>query len=209
MVKKRIPGIRLRECGEPLVDIKLVCPQVIIRLDSDRRPRTAYVRRGVARKVKQALRYLPKGMTFVIRDAWRPMEVQEQILRTFISKFYRLHPEWTLVQARKEACKYVADAYGPYASGHMTGAAIDMRLWKNGQRLPMRSWNLSYQENAHPYPKKLAPFLRRNRKILYDALRKAGFSQCHNEFWHWSYGDVHWARRTGRKVAIYGVVNKR
>jgi D-alanyl-D-alanine dipeptidase len=35
----------------------------------------------------------------------------------------------------------------------------------------------------------------------------AGFSNCYDEWWHWSYGDAGWACRLGHSHAIYGLVS--
>ena len=32
----------------------------------------------------------------------------------------------------------------------------------------------------------------------------AGFTNCYDEWWHWSYGDAGWACRLGHAHAIYG-----
>ena len=50
--------------------------------------------------------------------------------------------------------------------------------------------------------------LQRNRRIMFDALTTAGFSNAPNEFWHWSYGDIQWAKRSKKKTAIYGVIER-
>ena len=205
MPQKNNSRISIKECGEPLVDIKKYCPGIVVRLDSDttRSNRTAYLRRTVARKLGQAQKLLPREMKFVLRDAWRPVALQKKIMQEFIDRFLKNNPSWSIRRAKAEAEKYVADTKGEKASGHLTGGAVDVRLM-----IPMRSWKLTYQENSEPYQPKLPKYIQRNREIMYQVLRKVGFSQCHNEFWHWSYGDTHWARRTGEKVAIYGVVKK-
>ena len=129
-------------------------------------------------------------------------------MRGFEKRFRRQHPSWTAERVRIEAGKFVAAAHGRFASGHMTGGAVDLRLIKHGRRVPMRTKRLTYQENADPHHPKLPTYLLKNRQIMYEAMLKAGFSQCCNEFWHWSYGDVHWAKRMGRKIAIYGITHK-
>jgi len=200
--------MKLIECHEPLVDVRRACPGVVIRLNKERRSeKTAYVRKSVALMLNRAKMLLPRGMTFVIRDAWRPAEVQEKIMQDFVIMFRRKHPTWTAARACREADKFVAAAKGPKASDHMTGGAIDVRLLKHGKLLPMRSWKLSYQENAEPYQPKLPKHLQANREIMFNALRSVGLSQCRNEFWHWSYGDTQWAQRTGEKVAKYGIIS--
>ncbi len=199
-------AIKVKECGEPLVDVKKICPQVKVYLGKDKPLAKAFLRKSVAVMIKNAQRLLPKGMTFIIRDAWRSRDEQIEIQRGFVERFSTMHPEWSAKRVLQEVAKFVMPTTGPNVSGHMTGGAVDLRLWKNGKRVPMRSWKLTYQENAEPHQPKLPKHLQRNREIMYRALSQAGLSQCHNEFWHWSYGDTHWAQRHGNKVAIYGVV---
>ena len=70
----------------------------------------------------------------------------------------------------------------------------------------MKSARLSYQENAKSIQPKLPKYITNNRKIMFNALRRAGLSNVQNEFWHWSFGDIGWARRSKQKYAIYGVI---
>ncbi len=189
--------IKIKECGEPLVDIKKLCPDLVIDLDPRRTKKTAYLRKAVAEMVCRAKSHLPEGMTFVINDAWRPQYVQEKIFQGFAKRF-----------TVKEAEKYVAPFKGKYVSGHMTGGAVDLRLWRNGRKVPMKSSKLTYQENAKSFQPKLPSYIQKNRQIMFNALRKAGLSNLSKEYWHWSYGDIWWARRKKKKIAIYGVVEK-
>ncbi len=136
-------------------------------------------------------------MTFIIESAWRPQYLQKKIFQQFEKRF-----------TIKEAGKYVAPFKGRYASGHMTGGAVDLRLWRNGRKVPMKSSKLTYQENAKSFQPKLPSYIQKNRQTMFNALRKAGLSNFSREFWHWSYGDIWWAKRNKKKIAIYGVVNK-
>ena len=43
---------------------------------------------------------------------------------------------------------------------------------------------------------------------MFSALKKVGLSNCSNEYWHWSYGDIQWAKRNQKKIVIYGVIKK-
>lgn len=88
----------------------------------------------------------------------------------------------------------------------MTGAAVDLRLMKNGRKMPMKSKKLSYQENAQSVQPKLPKYIQRNRQIMFRALKKAGLTNYSQEYWHWSYGDIQWAKRNKKKKAFYGVV---
>ncbi|MBI3671473.1 dipeptidase, partial [Candidatus Azambacteria bacterium] len=49
----------------------------------------------------------------------------------------------------------------------------------------------------------------KNREIMFKVLRGAGLSNYPKEFWHWSYGDVWWAKRNKKKIAIYGLAKNK
>jgi len=202
--------IQIKECNEPLVDIKKACAGALISLNSRRmkKEKTAYLRKIVAQMLCKAKKNLPKGMTFVIRDAWRPQYVQKDIFEWFTKDFQKKYPSWPKAKIFKETKKYVAPAEGKRASGHMTGGAIDLRLIKNGRKVPMRSSKLTYQENAQSVQPKLPKYIQKNREIMFNALKQAGLTNYPKEFWHWSYGDIQWARRNNRKTAIYGVITE-
>ncbi|MBI3671774.1 hypothetical protein HY249_03200, partial [Candidatus Azambacteria bacterium] len=143
-------AIQIKECNEPLVDIKKICPSVVVFLgkESTGKERKAFLRKTVAKMIRNAKKKLPKGMTFIIRDAWRPQHLQEEIFHQFVSRFSEKYPNWPKKRVVREVKKYVAPHDGKYVSGHMTGGAVDLRLLKHGRRVPMRSSKLSYQENA-------------------------------------------------------------
>ncbi len=202
--------INIKECNEPLVDVKKICPNVKINLGRERmkKEKTAYLRKTIAEMILLAEKELPKGVIFIINDAWRPQYVQEEITRYFIKNFTKKYPNWPREKIIKEVEKYVAPPSGKYASGHMTGGAVDVRLFKNGKKIPMKSSKLTYQENAKSFQKKLPQYIQKNRSIMFTALKKAGFSNYPKEYWHWSYGDIWWAKRNKKKTAIYGVIEK-
>ena len=51
----------------------------------------------------------------------------------------------------------------------------------------------------------LSPEAQQNRDILLHTLLGVGFSNCRDEWWHYSYGDAGWAVRTERNECIYGL----
>lgn len=202
--------IIVKESGELMVDVKKACPGLTIDLWKKRikKEKTAYLRKTVADKLNLAKSYLPSNMTFIIGDAWRSQKIQKAILKRFERKFRSEHPEWPAERVKEEVNTYAAPAEGEIVSGHMTGGAVDLRLcWKNGKKAPIKSKKLSYQENANPKQKNLAKNILRNRKIMQRALKKAGLSNNPHEYWHWSYGDYGWAKREGKKKAIYDVIS--
>ena len=43
--------------------------------------------------------------------------------------------------------------------------------------------------------------------MLHDAMVSVGFSNCRDEWWHYSYGDAGWAVRVGEQHCFYGKVD--
>jgi D-alanyl-D-alanine dipeptidase len=202
--------ISIHECGEPLVDLRKACPGVVIDLGRERmeKEKTAYLRKTVAEMINRARWELPKGMTFIIRDAWRPRHVQKDIFDAFTDRFQARNPEKPLEEIREDVKQFVAPFDGPNVSGHMTGGAVDLRLWRNGKRIPMRSKDLTYEENALSIQPKLQRYLQKNRELMFHVLEKAGLTNYPKEFWHWSYGDYWWAKRHGKDEAVYGLIDR-
>jgi D-alanyl-D-alanine dipeptidase len=62
-------------------------------------------------------------------------------------------------------------------------------------------------QSAPTYVYGLMPEAQRNRTVLVEAMLGAGFSNCRDEWWHYSYGDAGWAVRTGRKRCFYGLTD--
>lgn len=202
--------IMIVEKNEPLVDIKKYCPGVIINMNKERlkKEKTLYLRKSVADKINEAKKYLPENVTFIVGEAWRSQKYQKNIYNGFIRRFTKKYPDWSKDRIIKEVDEYAAPYKGKEVSGHMTGAAVDIRLYSNGKKVPMKSSKLSYQENSKSIQPKLPKYIKRNRKILFNALAKAGLSNYSNEYWHWSYGDIWWAKRNKKKTAIYGPIYK-
>lgn len=197
--------------NEPLVDVTKHCPGIKVQLDKRRMKveKTALVRLTVAKKLHQAQKLLPRGMNFIIRDAWRPAYIQAGIYYDFVSKAKKRFPGHSEKETLAKINKFVAPWKGDNVSGHMTGGAVDIRLiGKNGKRIPMISRKLAYVENSQPIQLKLPKYIQANRKIMADALTRVGFYNNSAEYWHWSYGDFYWAKYTGNRV-IYGRADKK
>lgn len=200
--------ISICDNNEPLVDISKVYPRLVLNKSSITFKELGhfYTRETVAKMISKAKSFLPKGITFKVNDAWRPEHIQKRFFTIYKIRFAKLHPSWSKARILAEVKKYVDPYKGNYASAHLTGGAVDITLWKGGRRLPMESSKLSFKENARTLQPKLPSYIQENRKILIDALTKAGLSNNPKEYWHWSYGDIRWAKREGKKVAIYDVV---
>ncbi|HOJ22442.1 MAG TPA: M15 family metallopeptidase [Armatimonadota bacterium] len=194
----RVP---LRECGEPLVDIRRYCPGVRIS-----RKAIPFLREQVAEMLRAAQAALPAGYRLWVRTALRTLEMQREMYDRNFERIRQEHPTWSYATLRRATNRFFAPVDQKAPPGHCTGAAVDVYLLTPSGHLadlrsPFTGW-----EGAPTWIEGLRPSAQRNRGILLDAMLGAGFSNCRDEFWHFSYGDAAWAVRTGQDHCIYGLV---
>lgn len=94
------------------MDLRKACPGVVIDLGRERMEKegTAYLRKTVAEMINEALWHLPQGMTFIIRDAWRPQQVQKDIFDLFVGRFSERDPS----KSKEEIVKSVGEFVAPF-----------------------------------------------------------------------------------------------
>ena len=193
--------VRERERGEPLVDIRRHCPGVRVA-----RKCLPYLRETVADKLSAAQAALPAGYKLRITTALRTKETQRKLFDTYFAQLKEKHPEWSYTTLRRQTCRFFAPYDQPAPPGHCTGAAVDVHLLlPSGRpaelRKPLTGWKAA-RSLAHGLSERSV----RNREILFAAMLTAGFSNCSEEFWHYSWGDAGWAVRVGEKTCRYGAV---
>ena len=72
-------------------------------------------------------------------------------------------------------------------SGHTRGSTVDLTLIKkDGSFVDMGGTFDLFSEISHPDYKKLSKRQKQNRKILHDAMIKAGFRGIDSEWWHFT-----------------------
>ena len=72
-------------------------------------------------------------------------------------------------------------------SGHTRGSTVDLTLIKkDGSYVDMGGTFDLFSDISHPNYKKLTKEQKRNRKILHDAMIKAGFTGIESEWWHFT-----------------------
>lgn len=191
-----------RENGEPLVDLRQVAPSLLAM-----RPGTlTWCRQTVAEMAEQAARALPRGLKFGYSEAWRPLVRQTLIYDAMWNWLAEARPGLDRVTMRRIVCKWVAPVDQKAPPGHCTGAALDLYLL-DSQNEPMDVISPFSRFQAGPtYVYGLTEDAQRNRDLLVNTLLEAGFSNCRDEFWHYSYGDAGWAVRTGQSTCHYGLV---
>ena len=75
-------------------------------------------------------------------------------------------------------------------SGHSRGSTVDLTIIKkDGTFIDMGGTFDLFSEISHPDYKKLTKEQKKNRKILHDAMIKAGFIGIDSEWWHFTLKD--------------------
>ncbi len=184
---------------EPLVDVRLHCPEVVW---TERI--CPYLRLTVAEMVNRAQASLPAGYRLRAGTALRTLSMQSGGWDGYFRRMQEEHPTWPLSALRRATNKYFAPYDQKAPPGHCTGGAIDVGINDpDGNALdmiaPTKGW-----EAAYTWSDLLSPEAKANRMRMIEAMLGAGFSNCRDEYWHYSYGDSAWAVRVGERECPYG-----
>jgi zinc D-Ala-D-Ala dipeptidase len=196
----RVPTV---ENGEPLVDLRSECPELAITACP------TFARVSVARMLNAAQTPLPTGHRIRVSTALRTLEQQSEGYWKHFEKLKSDHPEWPLAILRREANKFWHPPDTRAVPGHCTGGAVDVTiLGPDGEPLDMTSPRREGRDTTPTYSADLTDGARADRELLIRVMTEAGFTNCYDEWWHWSYGDAGWACRLGRSHALYGLVQE-
>lgn len=200
-----------------------------------------YVRKTVGTKLQQVDAFLqPFGLQLHILDAYRSLECQQALWNYFWDLAGRMLPKPTDEQRRTFAVRYCSDPrpFDPARTEtwppHLTGGAVDLTLKRRstGELLFMggifddasevshtdyfevRSSSAAGSGSAQPLNSSDREALR-NRRILYHAMARFGFSNYAFEWWHFDWGNPFWAMDEGAKdhgkaapAAFYGPIRE-
>lgn len=195
---KRIFDVPCIDNNEKYISLREIHKNIIIDESrsqiSNKSDYFCYARETVAKKLIEALDYLPMGYQFLIKEAYRPLSQQKKSFEETLNTYKLQFPEKNDTEIYDLTSQYVAPVD---VAGHPTGGAIDITLFKDGIELNMgteynasavESQNRSYLDSPD-----ISESEKINRNILAEALEKVGFINYPTEWWHWSYGDRYWA----------------
>ncbi|HRI45069.1 MAG TPA: M15 family metallopeptidase [Fimbriimonadaceae bacterium] len=191
-----------RESGEPLVHLAEASPSAVIL-----RPTVIpYLRESVARMLESACLALPAGYRLGVIDAWRPLIRQRRIYEWMTSCVLEVWPDLPHAAVRRRVNRFVAPWNRKAPPGHCTGGAVDVFLvGPDGEQVDV-SAPFGRFRAAATYTLGLDRDALRHREMMIEAMLGAGFSNCRDEFWHYSFGDAGWAVRAGLRDCPYGIV---
>ncbi|GAA4564902.1 M15 family metallopeptidase [Planotetraspora kaengkrachanensis] len=202
----RVTSIPVRECGEPLADVRgrlRVDPRL-----ADPEGAYAHLRQGVLTRLEDAQSRLPGGFHIVVVEGYRPVSLQRRYFEDYKAELRMTFPDMSEEALHVAASRYVSPIE---VAPHTAGAAVDLTMCDDdGVELDMGT-----AVNANPEQSDgacytaatgIGPDARQNRKVLGVALEAAGLVNYPTEWWHWSYGDRYWAMTRHAGAALYGPV---
>lgn len=191
-----------KDNGEPLVDIRKASPSVLVK-----RPQVIpFLREHVAALLQAAAQALPDGYRLEAIECWRPIARQRRIYEWHFEAARIAFPDRPYAALRKTVNRFVAPISEKAPPGHCTGAAVDVFLVDEKED-PLDMTSPFDRFGAAPtYALGLSPEAQMARTILVDTMLGAGFSNCRDEWWHYSWGDAGWAVRLGYPTCVYGLI---
>ncbi|MES1228231.1 MAG: M15 family metallopeptidase, partial [Armatimonadota bacterium] len=189
--------------GEPLVLLEEVCPSVVILRTSV----IPYLRKSVATMLEQAAQKVGPDFKIGVVDAWRPFQRQVRIYEWMWQNLVEAKPDLPYAARRRTICRFVAPIDQKTPPGHTTGGAVDVWLLTPDGETADTTSPFARLDGAPTYVYGLKPEAHANRMRLVEAMLSSGFSNCRDEWWHYSYGDAGWAVRTGLTECFYGRID--
>ncbi|GAB3443159.1 M15 family metallopeptidase [Streptomonospora sediminis] len=197
-----VSDLPVRECGEPLVDLRSLGIHCMNPDDTA----GMRVRSSLGARLREAQDALPAGLRFGVAQGHRSPEDQHAIITAYTDTLRRLHPEKGAAEIERLSSRFVAPIG---VAPHVAGAAVDLTLVDADRRplwmgtaidaTPEESDGACYFDAPG-----LDPLARDNRAILAEALEGRGLVNYPTEWWHWGYGDRYWAYATSSPYALYG-----
>lgn len=157
------------------------------RIDGYKAPR-AYMTKEALKALSIAAEDLRKqGYRLLIWDSYRPQKAVDNFVKWINNpkdkgdkSFYPKLKKSDLLKGQ-----YIMEK-----SGHTRGSTVDLTLIKkDGSFVDMGGTFDLFSEISHPDYKKISRAQKKNRKILHNAMIKAGFVGIDSEWWHFTLKD--------------------
>lgn len=157
------------------------------KIEGYKAPR-AYMTKKALAALKIAADDLRKqGYRLLIWDSYRPQKAVDNFVKWINDPN---DPGDKSFYPKLEKSDLIAGVYIMPKSGHTRGSTVDLTIIrKNGGFVDMGGTFDLFSEVSHPDYKKLTKKQKKNRKILRDAMVKAGFKPLDSEWWHFTLKD--------------------
>ena len=193
-----INEIRVTENDDPMV--QLLADEGLVKTDGN----AYFGRKGMIERLLKAAKVVSeKGYRLHIYQIYRSPETQTNRRNELYEQLKQKYPDYD----ETEILRLLNIGIAGVGGGHQTGGAVDLGLCdKEGRELDMGTQYSEHNQKTKTRCIALTDEQRRNRRILVDAMQRAGFVNYPAEWWHFSYGDKMWAAYSNRKSALYDIV---
>ncbi len=199
--KSELYKIDVIENNEPLGEI---IESNRLQLLKEHKYLSPYLRKTVRDMLYRAASNLPENYKLLVVTAHRPLWMQEELYRQRVWQMTLKHPFLKMFKPAEFKRRVGLYTAPPGGSSHQCGAATDVTVIDDsGNRLDMGATLTDFGEKCHTDTDLISEQQKQNRAILFNAMTKAGFINYPLEWWHYSFGDRHWAAYTGSATCQY------
>lgn len=157
------------------------------RINGYKAPRAYMTKKALAALAKAAEDLRKQGYRLLIWDAYRPQKAVDNFVAWINNPS---DPGDKSFYPTLEKSNLLAGNYIMAKSGHSRGSTVDLTIIKkDGGFVDMGGTFDLFSEISHPDYKKISKKQKKNRKILHDAMVKAGFVGLDSEWWHFTLKD--------------------
>ncbi len=192
--------VKIKECKEELIPIP---DKSFLILNESA---NIYGRKTIIEKLIEVGKILEsQGYQIGVFEIYRDKVAQKNMRMQEYERLKKEYPFSCHVELEKILDSRISNITNNEIGGHQTGGAVDLTLcYKNGIQLDMGTKYLEFNERTKTFAKDLTKLQQKNRRLLLKLMRKVGFVNYPNEWWHFSYGDKMWAAYLNKHTAIYG-----
>lgn len=173
-----------------------------------------FTRQAVFERLKKVANALLPHYGLFIFDAFRTIETQTDLFYSIFAEIREKHPDWSHEAVEKEAKIYAAHPNEPsrfMIPPHNSGGAIDLAIYDARSKKVAtfgtafdaiyKTSRTDFFESSYApqegFTKDEWSTIRHNRRILFNLMRKEGFVNYPNEWWHYDLGDCLWGNEFG------------
>ncbi len=157
------------------------------KIDGYKAPRAYMTKKALAALKIAADDLRAQGYRLLIWDSYRPQKAVDNFVAWINDPS---DPGDKSFYPKLQKDDLIAGIYIMPKSGHTRGSTVDLTIIKkDGGFVDMGGTFDLFSEISHPDYKKLTKKQKKNRKILRDAMEKAGFKGLDSEWWHFTLKD--------------------
>lgn len=200
-------AIPVQPLDEPLVPIRSTPALSAIQLDERMLSITGpevYVRQGVLQRLERAAALLSAqrpDLALQVVYGYRALTIQKRLFQENKRRLQNTYSGEALLEAVHRLIAV------PKLAGHPAGAAVDIRLTKNGQPIDCGTEVWAFVPDSFTFSPFISDGAWQNRQLLRQVMMQAGLAPFDGEWWHFSYGDQEWARYYNQPAALYKQLN--